>query len=138
MFPIAIWIKYIAMLVFGIIVLVFSIFCYKTHKTNISKANTLTTIIGISVILAVFAVISGVKLSNPDYETDVLEYTYQENDGVIFGSHYHFCDKNGNDYDLTMDSITRHQIFKDKQFEKGKDYTITYENNSKTIIGIAE
>lgn len=138
MFPIAIWIKYIAMLVFGIIVLVLSIFCYKTNKTNISKANSLKAIIGISVILAAFAVINGVKLSNPDYETVVLEYSYQENNGVTFGSQYHFCDKNGNDYDLTMDSITHHQIFKDRQFEKGKNYTITYENNSKTIVGIAE
>lgn len=37
MFPIEMWIKYTTILAFGIIVLVFLIFCYKMHKTNLQS-----------------------------------------------------------------------------------------------------
>lgn len=86
-------------------------------------------------------VLGGVNVSqaiNPNYETINVSYISQTPRGEIFGRKYLFRDYNGECYDLSMDPITYRKIFYGKDFEKNKNYTITYETKTETIVGIKE
>lgn len=130
-----IWIKVIAMVVVGIIIIAGTLFnIYKSKKSNKESSAA----IGIAIVLIIYAGVCGVKAMNPHYETITASYVYQTGNGEIFGRQYNFKDSSGNVYTLSMDPITYRKIFRGKEFKEEESYIITYETKSETIVGIEE
>lgn len=132
---VGIWIKAIALVILAITTFICGVFAYK--KFNWKQYELIfALIVGIVILIFGFKNIS--YAVNPTIEKINVNYIYQSSSGVIFGREYHFVDKNGNDYDLTMDPITANHIFKNKEFNSDSVYTVTYEKNSNTIVNIEE
>lgn len=93
-------------------------------------------VIIIGIVLLFYGCINVTYAIKPEIKQVNVSYNYQSSNGVIFGREYHFVDKNGNFYDLTMDPITSRKIFEKKEFNKATEYTITYEEKSQSIVGI--
>ena len=130
-----IWIKAIALVAMSIVTFICGIFAYK--KFNWKQYELIFALI-ICVVILIFGIKNINCAVNPAIEKISVNYIYQSSNGVIFGREYHFVDSNGNNYDLTMDPFTTNHIFKNKEFNSNTVYTITYEKNSNTIVGIEE
>lgn len=137
MYTNAIWIKAIALIIVGLIGVSISIL--QTKKSNKSKEKIEFYIaILLSVVIIVLGGVNISQAINPNYETVKASYVNQTPKGEIFGRKYSFKDASGKYYDLSMDPITYRKIFLGKDFVKNKNYVITYETKSETIVGIKD
>lgn len=130
---IGIWIKAIAFIIVAILVYICGFFAYKNLNW---KAYEFAFVLVIGLVLIIMGIKNINYVVNPQIEKVEVEFIYQSSYGVIFGREYHFEDSEGNIYNLTMDPITKRKIFKDKEFSKNSNYTITFEKKSETIIAI--
>lgn len=128
-----IWIKAISLVIIAITTFICAIFAYKKFNW---KQYELIFVLIIGIVILIFGFKNISFAVNPTIEKIYVNYIYQSSNGIIFGREYHFVDKNGNNYDLTMDPITANHIFKNKEFNSDTVYVITYEKNSNTIVGI--
>lgn len=137
MYTNAIWIKAIALIIVGLIGVAISILqIKKSSKTKKKTEFYIAILLSVAII-----VLGGVNISqaiNPNYETINVSYISQTPKGEVFGRKYSFKDASGKYYDLSMDPITYRKIFLGKDFEKNKNYVITYETKSETIVGIED
>ena len=130
---IGIWVKAIALIIVAILVCICGFFAYK--KLN-WKAYEFAFVLVVGLVLIIMGIKNSNYAVNPQIEKVEVEFIYQSCYGVIFGREYHFEDSECNIYNLTMDPITTRKIFKDKEFSKNSNYTITFEKKSETIIAI--
>ena len=129
----SLWIKAIAYLTVAVLIPLGSIFMV---KKRIWKNYEFAFAVLVALFIAVLGIKSFVFAVNPKIEYADLQYQYSSSSGEIFGSTYYFADREGNDYELTMDPVTNRKILAGKELKKNSYYNVGYDKRTNTITSI--
>lgn len=134
---IALWIRIITIILVAIIGIVIVFWVGKKQFKTLEKIVTIVLILGL-ILLGYIGSSTRKSLINPDIKTFVGVYESEARVNGVSPLQMEYCfDCDGEKIYCDLDLISKNKIY-NKDFKKGKKYTISYETNSNLIVAVSE